>query len=210
MDWPEPRRVAVLMYPGVGLLELAGPLAAFGSLKNVFEMVLVGPEKGPVATAQGPSLVADVAYDDLDADMPWLLVPGGTGVREHLSDKASIAWLADRGARAERVLAVGSGAAWLAATGLLDGRAATTAARALAWIAALRPAVRWQASARWVEDGRFVTAAGPAAGLDMALAVLTSITAPDVGANVARALEHDWCADPRRDPFAGETWQPRT
>ena len=64
--------------------------------------------------------------------------------------------------------------------------------------------------ARWVVDGPFVTAAGPAAGLDMALAELTAVTAPDVGANVARALEHDWCADARRDPFASGTWQPRT
>ena len=33
----------------------------------------------------------------------------------------------------ERVLAVGTGSAWLAAAGVLDGRQATTATRALAW-----------------------------------------------------------------------------
>jgi len=209
VDWPDLKRVAVLLYPGVGLLEVAGPLAALGSLKNVFEPLLLAPEAGPVETSQGPQLVAETSYEDAPPT-EWLLVPGGTGLRARVEDKPGLAWLAERVKASERVLAVGTGSAWLAAAGVLDGRQATTATRALAWAKELRPAVRWQAGARWVVDGPFVTAAGPAAGLDMALAELTAVTAPDVGANVARALEHDWCADSRRDPFASGTWQPRT
>ncbi len=42
---------------------------------------------------------------------------------------------------------------------------------------------------------------GAAAGLDMALHVITRLTAPDVGENVARVLEYEWHADSKRDPF---------
>ena len=76
VDWPDLKRVAVLLYPGVGLLEVAGPLAALGSLKNVFEPLLLAPEAGPVETSQGPQLVAETSYEDAPPT-EWLLVPGG-------------------------------------------------------------------------------------------------------------------------------------
>lgn len=207
VDWPDTRRVGVLLYPHVGLLEVAGPLAAFGALKNVFEPVLIGPAAGPVATAQGPQLLAEVGYDEAPPT-EILLVPGGRGARERAVDDEALAWLAARVPAAELVFCVGTGSGWLAATGRLDGHRATTAARALEWARVLRPAVRWVTDGRWVEDGPFLTAAGAAAGLDAALHLITQMTAPDVGANVARSLEHDWCPDPRRDPFARGGWQP--
>ena len=107
-------------------------------------------------------------------------------------------------------MTVSTGAVLLGATGLIDGHRATTGTRALAWAREQVPGVRWVESARWVDDGSVVTAAGVASGVDMALHVITRLTADDVGENVARSLEHDWCRDPDHDPFAAGQWTART
>jgi transcriptional regulator GlxA family with amidase domain len=191
MDWPDARTLGVVLFPRFGLLDVAGPLAAFGALKNMFEPLLVAAAPGPVESAQGPALLA-VADFDSAPDLPLLLVPGGIGARQAATDEVFLAWLADRAARAELLLAVGTGSALLALTGRLEGRRATSAARGMDWARAQGPGVRWEVGPRWVDDGDVVTAAGPAAGLDMALHVITRLTAPDVGENVARSLEHVW------------------
>jgi len=200
VDWPDPRTLGVVLYPGFDLLDVTGPLHAFGALKNVFEPVLLGPEAGPVESAQGPALVADEGYADA-AQMQLLLVPGGTGSRRQLHDERFRAWLAHRAGEAEIVMSVSAGAALLARAGILDGIQATAGTRGLAFAAESGPRTRWIAKARWVDAGRVVTAAGPAAGLDMALHVITRLTAPDVGENVARSLEYEWNPDAGHDPF---------
>ena len=55
---------------------------------------------------------------------------------------------------------------------------------------------------RTLDAGRALTSAGVASGLDMALHLITRLTADDVGENVARSLEHVWQRDPGQDPFA--------
>jgi transcriptional regulator GlxA family with amidase domain len=199
-DWPDPMTLGVVCYPKCGLLDVCGPLAAFGAVSNVFQAVLVGEAAGPVETAQGVRLEADAGYEDAPA-LDLVLVPGGPGARRRAEDEPFLRWLAERGRAARHVLSVGSGSALLARAGLLDGRRATAPARGMAWAREQGPRTRWVERARWVEDGPAVTAAGPAAGLDMALAVITRLTAPDVGENVARSLEHVWRRDPADDPF---------
>lgn len=202
VDWPEPRTLGVVLYPGFDLLDVTGPLHAFGMLKNVFEQVLVGPEPGPVESAQGPALVADTGYEQAEP-LHLLLVPGGTGSRRQLTDDIFRAWLAHRASEAEIVMSVSAGAALLAHAGVLDGLEATASTRGFAFAREQGPRARWVREARWVDAGRVITAAGVAAGIDMALHVITRLTAPDVGQNVARSLEYEWQADARRDPFAG-------
>ena len=200
-DWPEPRTLGAVLYPGFDLLDLAAPLHAFGMLKNVFEQVLVGPEAGPIESAQGPAITAEVGQEDAPK-LDILLVPGGSGTRRQAQDEAFIRWLKLRAEDAELVLSVSSGAGLLAAAGALDGRRATTGTRAASWVHEQGRRVNWVGKARYVDDGKFVTAAGVASGLDMALHVITRLTAEDVGENVARSLEYVWSRDATADPFA--------
>ena len=63
------------------------------------------------------------------------------------------------------------------------------------------PGVRWQKRARWVEDGKFLTASGVTAGLDAAFAFLanTYVAPADRGADAARqevSVEGDKTAVP--------------
>jgi transcriptional regulator GlxA family with amidase domain len=77
-----------------------------------------------------------------------------------------------------------TGAFLLAASGLLDGRAATTH-----WCYAPRlreqhPSLRVDSDRIWTEDGGFWTSAGMSAGIDMSLAMIEQ----DMGQAVARAV----------------------
>lgn len=202
VDWPDCRTVGVVLYPGFDLLDATGPLHAFGLLKNVFEPILVGPTEGPVASAQGPALHASFPYKDAP-ELEMLLVPGGAGSRKVVQDESLMRWLGERARSAQIVMSVSAGAGLLAATGVLDGHKATTSSRATEWVESQGPNVRWVRKARFVDDGAFLSSAGNAAGLDMALHLVTRLTAPDVGQNLARSLEHCWLKNPDTDPFAG-------
>jgi transcriptional regulator GlxA family with amidase domain len=78
----------------------------------------------------------------------------------------------------------GSPAFGLAATGLLDGRSATTHWKFTSVLGERYPAVDVKAEAIFVQDGSIYTSAGVAAGIDLALSMLED----DYGAETARAV----------------------
>ena len=85
---------------------------------------------------------------------------------------------------ARRIASVCSGAYILAATGLLDGRPATTHWTRSADFARRFPKVRLDADRIFVKSGKFWSSAGITAGIDLALALI----AEDVGESVARKV----------------------
>jgi transcriptional regulator GlxA family with amidase domain len=195
------RTVGVVLFPGFELLDVFGPLEAFGNLPGMFRVVLVAEQAGPVASAQGPRAVADHGF----ADCPHLdviLVPGGIGTRDEAENPTLLRWLGRRAAEAEVVTSVCTGAALLARAGVLDGRRATTNKAFFQWVADQGPKVEWVRAARWVEDGKFATSSGVSAGIDMALAVIARLVGREVSENVARAMEYEWHTDATWDPFA--------
>jgi transcriptional regulator GlxA family with amidase domain len=76
----------------------------------------------------------------------------------------------------------------LAATGLMDGRRATTHWRFAQDLASRYPRVRIDANAIFLKDGRFYTSAGVVAGIDLALALIEEDHGPKVALSVAREL----------------------
>ncbi|MGH7863659.1 MAG: DJ-1/PfpI family protein, partial [Candidatus Binataceae bacterium] len=130
------------------------------------------------------------------------LVPGGIGTREEATNQRLLKWIADRAASAEYVMSVCTGAGLLACAGVLDGRRATTNKLVFNWVAEQGPRVKWVKEARWVEDGKFVTAAGVSAGIDMALAVIAKLSSEETASKAALYMEYDWHRDAAWDPFA--------
>ena len=195
------RTVGVVLFPGFELLDVFGPLEAFGNLPGMFRVVLVAEQAGPVASAQGPRAVADHGFGDCPR-LDVVLVPGGIGTREEAENPALLGWLGGRAAEAEVVTSVCTGAALLARAGVLDGRRATTNKAFFQWVADQGPNVEWVREARWVEDGKFATSSGVSAGIDMALAVIARLVGREVSENVARMMEYEWHTDASVDPFA--------
>jgi transcriptional regulator GlxA family with amidase domain len=191
----------VVLYPGFELLDVFGPLEAFGNLPGVIEVKTIAAQAGPVVSAQGPRAVADHGFKDAPP-LDMLLIPGGIGTRDAIDDRVLLDWLAARSRSAEIVMSVCTGSALLARAGVLDGQRATTNKAFFQWVADQGPKVEWVRQARWVDAGKFVTSSGVSAGIDMALAVVTRLAGRDLAENLARMMEYQWHTDADADPFA--------
>jgi transcriptional regulator GlxA family with amidase domain len=174
------RTVGVLLFEGFELLDVFGPLEAWGmhaEIADACKIVMTAEALGAVKSAQGPRVMADHALADCPP-IDLILVPGGIGTRREIKNAPLLEWLRQRAAEAEIVTSVCTGAALLAHAGLLDGRRATTNKLAFKWVTEQGPAVDWVKQARWVEDGKFATSSGVAAGIDMTLALIARSPAP--------------------------------
>jgi len=83
-----------------------------------------------------------------------------------------------------------TGAFLLAATGLLDGKSATTHWASIEWLRENHPAITVRDDQRYVDEGRIITSAGVSAGIDMALHVVERMHGPAVARQSARHMEY--------------------
>lgn len=185
-----PHRVAVLVYDGVKLLDVAGPADVFAEANRLgtdYVVELVSTTGADVVTSVGITLsVAAAAADVRAADT--LVIPGGdiyprTPIAPELAEAARTL-----AARSARVASVCTGAFILAAAGGLDGKRATTHWRVAAQLARRHPAVRVEPDAIYVRDGSTYTSAGVSAGIDLALALVEENHGAEVTRDVARLL----------------------
>lgn len=183
-----PVQVAILLFDGVQIIDFAAPYEVFGQAR--FGVYTVSADGKPVTTAMGLRVTPDHAFADAPpADV--LLVPGGD-VDAAAQDAATLAFVRERAGGADHVLSVCTGAQILAATGLLDGKRATTFHLAFDGLAQAYPAVEVVRDARWVDSGRIVTSAGLSSGIDAALHIVASIRGEDAARSTALHLEYDW------------------
>lgn len=195
------RTLGIVLYPKFELLDVYGPAEIFGNVGGRLKVVMVAQQAGPVASAQGPKVVADYGFDDCP-ELDLVLVPGGMGTMTELNNKAMLEWLQARAAKAEITMSVCSGSALLAKAGLLDGRRATSNKRYFKFATDQGPKVEWVREARWVDDGDRVTSSGVSAGIDMALAVVERLFGKQTAEAIADGTEYQWHRDAADDPFA--------
>lgn len=205
-DSPGHYTLGALLFPDFELLDLYGPLEFFGNMAGLIEVVTMAPVAGPVRSAQGVDGFA-VHTLDLAPRVDILLVPGGIGTRTLAEDAAFLAKLRALGDAAQYVCSVCTGAGLLSASGLLDGRRATNNKMVFAWAASYGKDITWVKEARWVEDGKFFSASGVSAGMDMALALIEKLYGRDLATNLAVAAEYERHEDSTWDPFS-KIWMP--
>lgn len=223
--FPPTIRVGILVFEGFEPLDVWGPVEAFSIARflgtsyaseapHPFEIVLItnelragrpSPVPEPVKSVNGPRVAPDLFRDDsLGAGIDLLLIPGGLGVQQLLEPEpaeareALLDWVRAMDASGILLTSVCTGAAVLAAAGVLDGEPAATNHEAFAWVARFGPGVLWDRLSRWVDAGRYITAAGVSAGTDMGFYLVARLAGPAVAERAAREAEYDW----RRDPAA--------
>lgn len=195
------RQIVVVLFEGFELLDVFGPLEMYGLLPDRFRITLVGPEAGAIASAQGPSAMAEFAYGEAPAP-DLVLVPGGVGSRALVTDRSFLDWLRAWCAESEFIASVCTGSGVLAAAGLLDGYRATTNKMVFSFATSQSDRATWIRQARWVEDRNRWTSSGISAGIDMALALIAHLHGEDVAVEVANEAEYEWHRDASWDPFA--------
>jgi transcriptional regulator GlxA family with amidase domain len=180
------RRVAFLLFPDFQLLDAAGPIAAFEIAERYrpgsYESRIIAKRAGAVASTSGASIHAGALVRPASIDT--LVVAGGEGTRAAASDMRIVKFVGACGEQARRVASVCSGAYVLAATGLLDGRPATTHWTRSEDFARKFPRVKVDADRIFVKSGKFWSSAGITAGIDLSLALI----AEDLGEALARKV----------------------
>jgi AraC family transcriptional activator FtrA len=189
------RTVAALVHDDVANFELAVLDEVFGfyrpELGDIYRFILCAPT-AQVRTSAGFLIDRPYSLRQL-SKADTVVVPSWEPDREPRADVLAALRAAHR--RGARVMSVCTGAFLLAASGLLDGRRATTHWRYADELARRYPAVTVDPDVLYVDEGQVLTSAGTAAGIDLCLHVVRR----DYGANVANTIARRMVVPPHRD-----------
>jgi transcriptional regulator GlxA family with amidase domain len=192
---PLPRTVTFAVPADVHLLDLAGPAQVFSAaddlVEGAYRLAFVSLDGTDTAVShQGLPLALRAEWPRLE-ERDLVVVPGwrvGGRTAARPVPPAARAALAVHHSGGGRVASVCAGAFALAATGLLDGRRATTHHDLQDELARRHPRVQVVRDVLFVVDGRVSTSAGIASGVDLALHLVAADHGPAVAARVARTL----------------------
>ena len=179
--------IAIPLYDRFTALDAIGPYQVLSILPAATVRFLAA-EAGPVRTDNGMlTVVAEGRYEDA-ADPDVIVVPGGPGTRQMLSDERLLDWLRSAHEGSRYTTSVCTGSLILAAAGLLDGVDATTHWLSRDQLAELgaRPLTD-----RVVERGKVITAAGVSAGIDMALRLAELLEGAEAAQAAQLVIEYD-------------------
>ena len=156
-----PRRVGILAFEGVDLLDLGGPYEVFLTASRLavrdgepppFEVIVIGPGSGPVHAYGGLAIVPHVAADAVDR-LDVLIVPGAIAIDEVAADPETAGAVRRLLGVAELPASVCTGAFLLADAGVLGDRPWTTHWEDVAALAARLGSTRGRPGVPWVNAG---------------------------------------------------------
>jgi transcriptional regulator GlxA family with amidase domain len=201
MATKERQTIAFVLYPGITLLDMVGPLQVFSVLQSFndqYQPAVVAEQIEPTPTDTPLTVIANKTFAEVP-DPAVVIVPGGgPPTIRAMGNQAIHDYLRRVADTASVVGSICTGAMILAAAGLLEGRNATTHwshHRLLERLGA-----RYLPE-RWVEDGKIITSAGVSAGIDMALALVARLTDEPTARMVQLWIEYD-----PHPPFGGIDW----
>ncbi|MEZ3179418.1 DJ-1/PfpI family protein [Streptomyces pimonensis] len=189
-----PHRVAVLALDDVLPLDLGIPAQVFITVPgSPYRLTLCGRTTRPVTTAAGFAVTVTAGLGAVrEADT--VIVPGYAPHQRELP-RTVLSALAEAHSRGVRLVSICTGAFALAAAGVLDGRRATTHWKHADELAARYPTVSVDPDVLYVDEGRVLTSAGVAAGIDLCLHLVRR----DLGARTANEVARTLVSAPHRD-----------
>lgn len=188
------KSVAIVIFPGVQALDVAGPLDVFAEANRFvppdsgYHIVTLSSAPYPVNASNGMPLGAHFSLDSAPAQFDIVLVPGGPELPYSLPDPQLTVWLHKATALAGRYGSICTGAFILGHAGLLDDRQATTHWSHAGELAEQFPKARVEPDRIYVRDGSLMTSAGVTAGIDMALALVSEDHGAAIALKVAKRL----------------------
>lgn len=191
-------QVVVLAYDGLCTFEFGVAVEIFGLPRpemgdDWYRFAVAGVDKGELRATGGIRIIADGDLQLLTtADL--VVIPGWRGVDAPVPDALCDA-LRQAHARGCQLLSICSGVFVLAASGLLDGRNATTHWRYIETLKSRFPAIMVVDDVLYQDEGDILTSAGSAAGIDLCLHLIRRDYGTDAANRVARRL----VVQPHRD-----------
>lgn len=191
------RCIVFLVFEGVSLLDLAGPLESMrlaavlaGGCPDapIYDCITASMTGGAVATSDGVSLVSRALAELDDREIDTIVVPGAFTVEEVEQDEDLATWLRRNADRARRVCSVCAGTFLLARAGLLENKRAVTHWLHCDRLARGNTSLRVEPDAIFIRDGKIWSSAGVTTGIDLALALIEEDLSRAIAMQVARML----------------------
>jgi transcriptional regulator GlxA family with amidase domain len=200
-------RFGVFIYEGVEPIDLAviGVLSMARRIAPQIEICSIAPKPGVVDLANGLKVVADFGIDDAPP-CDIVIVTGGPGWSEQAKSPATLDFIR-RVHGSGKIASVCTGGMILAASGVLDGLAATTKREVvppetspLSVMRASYPGIDAR-EAMLADSGNVVTGGGVTLCIDTTLYLLAKMLGDDVADETARIMEYTRSRRVNRDEF---------
>ena len=192
--------IGLLVYPRHTPLDLVGPWEVLTRLPDA-RIHMIWTRPGPVQADRGMEISASIAFADAPP-LDLLLVPGGPGQLSLMKHTLLMEFIRECAQSSTWVCSVCTGALLLAQAGVLRGRRATTH-----WLArdSLRAFGVEVVDDRYVFDGKFATAAGVSAGIDLAFELARRLSDDATACEIGLQIEYDPappldCGSPEKAP----------
>jgi len=184
--------VAFVISKGAVLIDFAGPWEVFSNadipdrdmMDNAFQLYTVAETLDPIKVSGGMKIVPNYTFQN--APPPKItVIPAQNGASEAMLD-----WIRKASKTTDVTMSVCTGAFVLAATGLLNGKSATTHHTAYTDLGMQFPDVKVLRGVRFVEEGNLATAGGLTSGMDLALRTVGRYFGPEAIQRTAFQLEY--------------------
>jgi transcriptional regulator GlxA family with amidase domain len=182
-----PHRVVAVALPDVVAFDLSIAAQVFGyrDERERYTFTVCAEQPGPLMSTTGFMINASAGLEAL-TEADTVIVPGYYPLGD--PSPAVLGALRSAAARGVRVASICIGSFALAATGLLDGRTATTHWQEAEHFRARFPAVHLNPDVLYVDSGQFLTSAGLSAGIDLCLYMVGQDYGASAAADVARRM----------------------
>jgi transcriptional regulator GlxA family with amidase domain len=162
-------QVAVLLLEGAKPLDVGIPAQVFSNRPSMpYEVHVCGARKGLVTGGDGLAYHVAEGLEALESAQT-IFIPGYREPDKKAAPEEVVAALRRAHERGTRLAAISTGAFALAATGLLDGKRATTHWHYTRQLKSQHPSIHVDENVLFVDEGDVLTSAGAASGIDLCL-----------------------------------------
>lgn len=178
------RHIVIVAPENSTLLDVSGPLDVFtkavefyDSIRNKvsfsYQIHVVSMKRNrTVLMSSGISIITECQYSAIDYEIDTLIIAGLPKLSFITMNKPFLKWLNKQAQKVRRICSVCSGAFYLAESGVLDGKKATTHWSLCKQLKEQYRQIEVDINPIFIKDGNIYTSAGITAGMDLALALI--------------------------------------
>ena len=196
--------VGILVFDQVEVLDFCGPFEVLSVARFLdeesqrtddcpFIVRLISESGGSIQCRGDFKVITDFDFNN-HPEIDLVVVPGGLGTRKEVQNPVLLEWLIAQKEKTQLMASVCTGSFLLAKAGLLDGLESTTHWASIERMRKAYPKVQIMQDKRFIVSGqgRIVTSAGIAAGIDMSLFLVSELVGEEVARNTAHYMEYPW------------------
>jgi transcriptional regulator GlxA family with amidase domain len=164
------KTIGILIFDGAEEMDFVGPWEVLRSALEVVpnkRVLTVSERPEPIICEKGMRVIADATYSNAPA-LDVILVPGGSGARRQVENPVTVTWLRSVAESCKVISSVCTGTFLLVGAGIVQGQRVTTHHDSIEHLRTWGNA-EVVSGVRFIQDGKFVTAAGVSSGIEMSL-----------------------------------------